>query len=113
MAAADWLNEVHQAPTILIGHSLRGAVVLRVAPRIEAVRAVVTIGAPCDPEHVTHNFHAHLDEIEETGAAVVEFGRRSFRINKQFLDDIAEHSMRDVIGDLRKPVPRTTAAPPR
>ena len=44
------------APAILIGHSLGGAAVLAAAHRIADARAVVTIGAPFDPAHVTGLF---------------------------------------------------------
>ena len=44
------------APSLIIGHSLGGAAVLKAATEIESIKAVVTIGAPFDPGHVTHNF---------------------------------------------------------
>src|ERR1700751_4768004 len=53
VAAADHLREKLAAPAILIGHSLGGAAVLAAAHRIAEARAVVTIGAPADPAHVT------------------------------------------------------------
>jgi pimeloyl-ACP methyl ester carboxylesterase len=48
--AADHLRAALLAPTILIGHSLDGAAVLAATPRVPEVRAVVTIGAPADPD---------------------------------------------------------------
>ena len=56
VAAAAALEARGMAPGMLIGHSLGGAAVLAAAPQIESVLAVATIGAPFDPEHVTHNF---------------------------------------------------------
>ena len=51
LSAADYLRQYHQAPSLLIGHSLGGAAVLAVAKDIPEVRAVATIGAPgrCRP----------------------------------------------------------------
>src|ERR1700749_4427093 len=46
--AADHLRATHQAPTILIGHSLGGAAILAAARQISAARAVGTIAAPSD-----------------------------------------------------------------
>jgi alpha/beta superfamily hydrolase len=66
--AADWLRSNHQAPAILIGHSLGGTAVLAAAGEIPEAKAVATIGAPAEAAHVVHNFAGHLDEIERTGA---------------------------------------------
>ena len=46
VAAARYLAASHEAPRLLIGHSLGGAAVLAAAERIPSVEAVVTIGAP-------------------------------------------------------------------
>ena len=56
LAAAEWLRNQHQAPQLLIGHSLGGAAVLAIADEIKEVRAVATIGAPADPGHVISVF---------------------------------------------------------
>ncbi|HJL47811.1 MAG TPA: alpha/beta fold hydrolase, partial [Polyangiaceae bacterium LLY-WYZ-15_(1-7)] len=91
VAAADWLREHHAAPSLLIGHSLGGAACLAAAPRIEEVKAVATIGAPADPEHVEKLLAGSKDEIEKEGEAEVKIAGRRFRIRKQFLDDLREH----------------------
>jgi putative redox protein len=54
------------------------------------VRAVVTIGAPADPEHVVKLLGEYRDTIERRGEAEVVQGGRTFCIRKQFLDDIAQ-----------------------
>lgn len=87
--AADYLRTHHQAPTILIGHSLGGAAVLAAAERIPETRAVATIAAPSDTEHLLHLLGESRREIEETGEAEVYLAARPFRIRRQFLDDIA------------------------
>ncbi len=100
--AADHLRETRQAPKLLIGHSLGGAAVLAAAAQVPEAVAVATIGAPADPGHVAHNFALHKDEIEQTGEAEVVLAGRTFRIQKQFLDDISQHNLDEVIGQLRK-----------
>ena len=57
------------APSLLIGHSLGGAAVLRARAGIPSVQAVATIGAPADPAHVAHLFS---DQIEDIGQAVLD-----------------------------------------
>jgi uncharacterized OsmC-like protein/fermentation-respiration switch protein FrsA (DUF1100 family) len=101
-AAADYLRDNFRAPDILVGHSLGGAAVLAVAGAIAEVKAVATIGAPADAEHVIANFGAHLDEIEQTGMADVELAGRRFTIRKQFLDDVRGHALEDRIAVMRK-----------
>jgi len=100
--AADWLRDNLEAPSVLIGHSLGGAAVLSVAGDIPEVRAVATIGAPADAEHVVHNFGADLGRIESDGEAEVSLAGRPFRIRQQFLDDLRSQNLQDKIGTMRK-----------
>lgn len=102
--AADMLRQHYEAPSLLIGHSLGGAAVLVAAGQIPEVRAVVTIGAPADADHVTHNFSADLDTIRQQGAAEVTLGGRKFTIEKQFLDDLSASSVRESLATLKKPL---------
>ncbi len=101
-AAADYLRQAHQAPKMLIGHSLGGAAVLAAAERVPEAVAVATIAAPFDPAHVTHLLAPARAEIEAEGEAEVSLGGRSFRVRKQFLDDIASHKLSDHIARLKK-----------
>jgi len=100
VAAADWLRTHHQAPQILIGHSLGGAAVLAAAHRIPESKAVATIGAPFDPQHVTGHFGEELHKILDTGSAEVSVGGRPFRIERHFLDDISAYNMKEAISKL-------------
>jgi len=102
ISAADYLRENHSAPEILIGHSLGGAAVLAAAGRVAEAKAVATIGAPAEAEHVVHNFGAKLDEIEKTGVAVVKLAGRDFTIKKQFLDDLKAQSVATRVAEMRK-----------
>ena len=102
LEAVAYLEKEHEAPAILIGHSLGGAAVLAAAPHVEGAKAVVTIGAPSDAEHVAHNFGAKLDEIAKDGEADVELAGRTFKIKKQFLDDIAGQNVLDAVKGMKK-----------
>jgi len=103
-AAAKYMERQWLAPRMLIGHSLGGAAVLQAAHKISSVEAVATIGAPCNPEHVTHHLMDKIDEIEKKGEARVNLAGRVFTIKKQFLDDLKEQAMNDVIKNLDKPL---------
>ncbi len=102
IAAADHLRKTHEAPAILIGHSLGGAAVLAACSKLPEVRAVVTIAAPADPGHVTGLFKDHVAEIHEKGEVEVQLAGRPFRIQKQFLNDVAGTMLDQHIGTLRR-----------
>lgn len=102
VAAADFLKENYQAPTLLIGHSLGGAAVLFAATDIPSIKAVSTIGAPSSPVHVKHLFKSNLKEIEASGKAKVNLSGRDFTIKKQFLDDLESKSLPETAKQLRK-----------
>lgn len=102
VAAANYLRENHAAPAILIGHSLGGAAVLAAAGQVPEAKAVVTIGAPSDPGHVSHLFSGDIERIEADGEADVKLAGRPFTIRKQFLEDIAGQRLADAIGAMRK-----------
>jgi putative redox protein len=98
--AADHLRTTYAAPTLLIGHSLGGAAVLAARHRIPEARAVATIGAPADPEHVVHLLGDTRDDIERDGAADVVLGGRKFRVRASFLADVAAQPQAECIAGL-------------
>lgn len=102
LAAAGWLRERHQAPKILIGHSLGGAAVLAAAQEISEAAAVCTIAAPAEPTHVRQHLEVSAEEIESAGRGEVRIGGRPFTITKEFLDDIDGHKLAERIGRLGK-----------
>ncbi len=100
--AAKALAARDMAPALLIGHSLGGAAVLGAARKISSVRAIVTIGAPFDPGHVTHNFGDALASIEADGSAEVMLGGRAIRIGKEFVEDVRAENLEGEIRNLRR-----------
>ncbi|MCB0550933.1 MAG: alpha/beta fold hydrolase [Phaeodactylibacter sp.] len=91
--AARYLEEHHQAPALLVGHSLGGAAVICAAHELPFVKAVATIGAPYAPGHVGHLIAESAQEIEEEGIAEVHIGGRPFTVKKHFLEDIREQNL--------------------
>jgi putative redox protein len=102
--AAQYLGSRFGPAELLIGHSLGGAAVLAVAVDLPEVRAVVTIGAPADTEHVIHNFSTHVPVIESHGEAEVELAGRPFTIRRQFLDDLRRPHLDAKIHELGRPL---------
>jgi putative redox protein len=103
-AAARALAARGMAPGLLIGHSLGGAAVLRVADEIPSARAVVTLAAPFDPGHVTHNFGDALDRIAAEGAAEVSLGGRPVTIGRGFVEDVAAAELGPRLRALKLPL---------
>jgi putative redox protein len=102
LAAANYLREQHQAPQLLVGHSLGGAAVLAAAHDIPEARAVSTIGSPYEPKHIAHLLRDGKDQILTAGEAQVDIGGRPFTVRKQFLEDLERHDPAQTIGSLRK-----------
>ena len=102
LAAASYLDQEYKAPTLLIGHSLGGAAILFAAKKLKSVKAVITIAAPSTTAHVQHLIENSVEEIEKNGEAQVNIGGRSFKIKKQFLEDIEKHELKPYLADLKK-----------
>ncbi len=100
-AAAQALEERGMPPSMLIGHSLGGAAVLKAAKKMPGIKAVATIGAPFDPGHVVHNFEAALPEIEANGQAEVQLGPQKLTIGKSFIDDVREEVLTNSIQKMK------------
>jgi len=102
ISAADFLSKEYEAPVLAIGHSLGGTALLMAAKSLPTVRAVATIGAPCDPTHVRHLLRTGLATIEKEGTAMVDIGGRPFSIKKEFLTDLESFEPEQAIGHLGK-----------
>ncbi|MFP4090521.1 MAG: alpha/beta fold hydrolase [Cyclobacteriaceae bacterium] len=102
LAAAAYLEKEYEAPKLLVGHSLGGTAVLMASRRVKSAEAVVTIGSPADPEHVSRLFKNDLGKIQKEGYAEVQLGGRPFTIKKQFLDDLKEISDKKLLGKLNR-----------
>jgi uncharacterized OsmC-like protein/alpha/beta superfamily hydrolase len=100
VAAAAFLESEAQAPSILIGHSLGGAAVLRARASIPTVKAVATIAAPSDPSVTKRHFGDVAPQLEADGEAEIDIMGRRFRINRDFVEDLDGHRMTETIAGL-------------
>ena len=101
VCAATWAAQEGMPPSLLIGHSLGGAAVIKAASQLDGIKAVVTIGAPFDPAHVTQHFADALPQIARDGAAQVDLAGRSFTIGKSFIEDTGNGALGDVLSHLK------------
>lgn len=102
IAAADFLGKEYTAPSVLIGHSLGGSAVLMAAKKISSVKAVTTIAAPSEINHVKQLLEAEAEEIRQKGSKKVNIGGRSFTIKQQFLKDLEEYQLKEDMKDFKK-----------
>ena len=101
-AAAAYLEREHEAPQILVGHSLGGTAILAAAPSIESARAVATIGSPAEAEHVLRLIDSDIQTIEDDGEATVRLAGRPFRLRREFVDDVRAQKVRDGVSSIRR-----------
>ncbi len=99
----NYLKDNYEEPHMLIGHSLGGAAVLMAAAQLPDIKAVVTLGAPAEPEHVQHLFKESIEEINRSGEAEVNIGGRPFKIQRQFIEDLQNHDLLSIVKKLRRP----------
>ena len=102
--ASDYLRQHYEAPSLLMGHSLGGAAVLLAAHEMPELKAVATVAAPSNPDHVTKHFQHQIPEIKESGEATVNLGGRDFTIRKQFVDNLERSNLQSYIHNLRRPL---------
>jgi len=100
IVASQFLESNYKAPSLLVGHSLGGAAVIFAASQLPTVKAVATIGAPSNPEHVKHLFGNAIEEIKKTGNAMITLSGRPFTIKKQFLEDLETKSLPEIVSRL-------------
>ena len=104
VAAADLMRGEWGGAQILIGHSLGGAAVLAAARRIPEVKAVATLAAPSDTEHLRDTLVGIAPELESAGEAEINLGGRRVRVRRQLLDNLGEQSMMASIHNLGLPL---------
>jgi len=102
LAAASFLKENYEEPSLLIGHSLGGTACIFASLSLEHVKGVVTIGSPADPAHVKHLIKDCIAEIKTKGSAEVNIAGRVFTIGKQFLEDLMHRDVAEILSDLKK-----------
>jgi putative redox protein len=105
VAAAGAMTAAAMPPLLLVGHSLGGAAVLAAAGSLPNVRAVVTIAAPFEVDHVLMQLDPDsLSKIERDGRATVVLGDRPVDIGRQLVQDVRQQDQGARIASLRRPL---------
>ncbi|MBA3668802.1 MAG: alpha/beta fold hydrolase [Sphingomonas sp.] len=89
VAATKALELTHQAPALLVGHSLGGAAVIAAADHNASATAVATIGAPFNVEHLLERLDQDgLARVAKSGAAPVSINGREFCLTNDFIAQV-------------------------
>jgi len=104
MSVSDYLTEHYQTPNMLVGHSLGGLAVLVAASKMSHIKAVATIGAPAEVQHVTHLFSHKMEEVHEQENVEVNIGGRPFTINQEFISNFKELDIHEMVKGLKRPI---------
>lgn len=104
LAAAEFLQQSYDAPSLLIGHSFGGTASIFAAAKLSTIKGIVTIGSPSETDHVGQLFKEAYQEIHSKGEAKVAIAGRVFTITSEFLKDLDTHNTLEVLNELRKSV---------
>ncbi len=100
----NYVSENHQAPQLLIGHSLGGAAAIVSASQLETVKAVATIGTPSDVLNTTEHFADKVKDLKKGEKTDVNIGGRKFAISQEFVEGFKQHNLLEITKNLRKPI---------
>lgn len=100
----SYMSSNYKSPSLLVGHSLGGAAVLVAASKIDAVKAVATIGAPAHVSHVKHHFSHGIELVKEKGEVEINIGGRPFKINQEFVEAFDDIDLPKIVNGLKKPL---------
>ncbi|WP_044559473.1 bifunctional alpha/beta hydrolase/OsmC family protein [Azospirillum sp. B4] len=105
VAAGAAMARAGMAPSLLLGHSFGGAAVLAAAGDMPTVKAVATIAAPADVDHILRTLGPDaVARIEAEGEAEVNLAGRPFIVRKSFIDDARQQDLATRIAHLRRPL---------
>lgn len=100
--AARFLAENHQAPQLLIGHSLGGIAALAASQQITSSRAICVIGTPDESIHLYRLLSSERTLDEATNKRTITLGGKTFELSPKLLDSLNNEHMKAVIEKLDK-----------
>lgn len=102
--AAAWLEQQGLSPQVLLGHSIGGGAVLTAAPHLPHVRAVVTLAAPANLDHLAKLLRTQAHPGDHAGVSVV-LGGQSFTFSSAFMADLeAQPPFTETVQTLSQPL---------
>lgn len=112
--AADFLAQHYQPPQALIGHSMGGtaSLVASQLPRdsLLALRSLVTLAAPAEPQHVLHHFGGAMPLLRQGQMAQIEVAGQLYPVKPAFVEDVESFDMRARMQHCQLPILAISAA---
>lgn len=102
-AAANWLANEHQAPQLLIGHSLGGAAMMASVSSLPSAQGLVTVAAPSCTKHLAKFLGDVNPEINSSGIGKVTIGGRTHSIRRELLESLQGFDLRSSIEKIAVP----------
>ncbi|MGI9325381.1 MAG: bifunctional alpha/beta hydrolase/OsmC family protein [Pseudomonadales bacterium] len=102
VSAANYLRLNHEAPSVLIGHSLGGTGVLAAADQIPECKAVATIGSPATPAHLLKHVSPRASTEPDEYGITVSIAGRDIRLQQQFVHDLSQDVVTERVRNLRR-----------
>lgn len=104
LQAARFLEMNYESPKLLVGHSLGGAASILAAAWLDSVKALSVVGTPSSLQHIKRLFAGKMEEITSNGKALVDVAGRDVEIGRDFVYDLANHSLKKSLNKLLKPL---------
>jgi len=102
-SAAEWLAVEHQAPQLLVGHSLGGAAMMASVASIRSAKSLATVAAPSCTKHLAQFLGTANPTIEAEGIGQVTVGGRTHTIRRELLDSLREFDLKSSIEKIAIP----------
>lgn len=99
-AAAGFLRARHEAPSLVLGMSLGGAVALTAAPRLPGADGVVAINAPANLDHLRSTLLKLAPDLAVADSHEVMIVGQRVRIGRALIEDLGRHSILDASATL-------------
>lgn len=105
IAAAGAMAARDMPPMLLVGHSFGGAAAVAAAGSLPGVRAVATIAAPFEIDHVLAQFDPDaLARIELEGKGMVSIGGRPFAVGRELVRNLRDQEQGGRLVALKRPL---------
>ena len=103
LAAAQAMTEHIAPPQLMIGHSLGGAAMMTMAPRLQSVQGLVTIASPSSTKHLADFLSQTNPDIIEKGEGMVEIGGRRYLLKKHLIENLRQQNLEQRLNELTIP----------
>lgn len=106
--AADFLAQHYQPPQALIGHSMGGTASLAASQlsrdSLSALRSLVTLASPAEPQHVLHHFGKAMPRLRQGQMAQIEVAGQLYPVKPAFVEDVESCDMQAIMQACRLPI---------